>query len=441
MHATSSSASTSRSPVIKLDARAFDRPETGAVLLGHAQATSVRKDAGAHDTHIVGIHVCGLSVTLTYTATHGSGAAFLQQVLAPCGEAGAAAGRDSRYEIRVGCCRRGDRLHRQNPMCLGSHLVFRVDRERARKRLERLVRRADAVVLLKWAAAERVGQCTFLQVGSRHIITTALEPTPSVSMRAAVRLDELLGQEGGRAFLMMMLAIVSTGLANHDSPRLINDQIDAALLDYPASADHAMLTAVADHVTLVLAWLDRIRTAMTTVPPCGNDAWGARVEDIDRRSGRLLQPVHEQSALRRPLAEARRIALALEQSAATLSAAPRADHLRAALLDTLAEGLGHSARAYLDCLDNARHIRRMPASGHLALERLLIAVDRLADLAHQSDATAPIVEALLLQHRHDRARADGLSGVAHVFRDAIASFARCSVIVRDYAFNAGPGAQ
>jgi hypothetical protein len=307
-----------------------------------------------------------LSVTLTYTTTHGSRAPFLDQVLNPCGELGATTGVDARYEIRVGRYRSGNASHRQDPMDIGSRLLFHIDRGRARKRLESLVRRADAVVLLKWAAAGSRGQCTLLQVGSNHLIITALKPESSISMRPSVRLDELVGREGGRAVLMVMLAIVSTSLANHDSPRLINEQIDAVLLDYRASADHAMLTAAADHVTFVLALLARIRATMarcqrgsagdTTVPTAyGNNGRGARVETA--RTAAALSVITSKHA---PASAGRgSIALALEQAATTWQRPP-ADQLRAALLDNSRSASIRRSTSTVSI--NARSMRCMPAS-------------------------------------------------------------------------------
>ena len=69
---------------------------------------------------------------------------------------------------------------------------------------------------------------------------------------------------------MTVLAIVSAGLTHHQSLRLINDDIEAALLQYLESTDQTVLTAAADHAVLVSALLDRIRGALS--PAEGPDA-------------------------------------------------------------------------------------------------------------------------------------------------------------------------
>jgi hypothetical protein len=432
----------------------FDRAGLKTVAGRDGDRLSIQSDPGTSDTHTVGIHVGGLSATLIYTDTHPSRAAFVHQVLepfeGPCKTKPAAA--DGRHEIRVGRFTSQTQSDlEQYSTFVGSRLVFLIDRNGARKRLERFIKRADAVVLLKWTSDDNIGQCVFLQAGDIHLICTALEhPAPS-QPRLGIRLDELLGRDSARAFLMTALAIVSAGLTNHQPLRLINDEIEAALLNYLETTDQTMLTAASDHAMLVSVLLNRIRGALIRLKGegAGDDAirsaqvtqaWEKRAVEIARRSSRLLEQTHDNHDLRRLLTEAGAVAEALEQAAFKLTFTPKQTSPKdLALVDNFADLVSQSAGEYVHCLEDARDIRRAPTPTRGDLERFLATVDRLADLEHRSNAIARLIEATLMQSGADMQPLHVLPEVARAFQQAIESLARCSLIVRDYVFSTTSG--
>jgi hypothetical protein len=78
--------------------------------------------------------------------------------------------------------------------------VFLIDWNRARKRLCRFVRKADAIELLKWAAVNNIGHEAFLKTGDIKLIHTALERAGSTHVHYGARLDEILGVTARSAF-------------------------------------------------------------------------------------------------------------------------------------------------------------------------------------------------------------------------------------------------
>lgn len=430
----------------------FDHPGLGTTATREGDRLSIQNDLGTSDAHVVVVHVSGLSATVIYTDTHRSRAVFLQRLLegqnVQWETSGPAA--SGGYEMLVGRYTGQDQDDLEQYLTfLGSRLVFLLDWNRARKRLARFVKQTDAVMLLKWAADNNIGHCAFLQAGDIHLINTALERAAPVQMHVNCRLDELIGRDSANTFLMRVLAIVSAGLTSHRSLRLINDEIEAELLTYLETADQTVLSATADHAMLLSALSDRLRGALTLLK--GQDgfdevartadvakAWETRASEIVRRSSRLLEQTNDGHHLRRLLTEASTVSEMLEQAAFKLTLFPeQTDPKGVALLDDLADLVSQSTRAYVRCIADAREIRR--ATTRSELERLLITVDRLADLEHESDTAQRVLETTLMRGRGDFRQLHVLSGTAHAFHQAIGSLARCSLIVRDYVLNTASG--
>jgi len=430
----------------------FDHEGLGTTATRDRERLTIQNDLGSGDAHTIVVQVSGLTATLIYTDSHKARAAFLQRLLESRGVQWqpVPGNGDGAHEMYVGRCttERQEELE-QYLTFLGSRLVFLIDWNRARKRLARLVKQADATMLLKWAADNNVGHRAFLQAGDAHLIHTALERTAPRQMRVGVRLDQLLGRDSACAFLMTALAITSAGLTNHRSQRLIEDEIEAELITYLETVDQTVLTAVADHAALLSALSDRLRGAVIQLR--GHDSiedatrtadvakqWEQRAEEIVRRSTRLLAHTNDGHDLRRLLTEAESVAEVLEQAAFTLTLVPaQTDHKGVALLDDLADLVNQGAREYVRCVEDAREIRR--ATTRVELERLLVAVDRLSELEHQSATAERALETSLLQRSNDFREVHVLSAMARSFQRAIESLSRCSMIVRDYVLSTTAG--
>ena len=427
---------------IPFERRAVARP---------AERLSIRHDLGTMDTHVVAIHVSRLSATLTYTDTPRSRAALLRKVLEPyhlCRKTKTPAS-GAQYELRAGLFTSDAHADlEQQVNRFGSHFALRIDRNSARKQLERFVKRADTIVLLTWTAAGNVGQCAILQEGNIHFICTAIARPGSAQMRLGIRLDELLSCDSAGTFLLTALGIVTAGLMNHQPLRLINEDIESALLRYLQSTDQAVLTAAFDHALLVSARLDRIRGALIRLKGEASQTrsrsthvahnWDKYASDIANRSSRLLHPANRSHQLHPLLTEAGAAAEALEQAAFTLTFMPRDSNSKdIALLGTLAELVNLGARGYVRCLEDARDIRRTAAPARADLERFLLTIDQVADVERRSNSAARAIETALT--RDDLQQPVALVEVAGALLHAVESLARCSVIARDYVFSGRTG--
>jgi hypothetical protein len=342
--------------------RAFMRGlhETAALKYGHpgleTRATrdgdhvSIQNDLGIDDTHVVVVHVKDLTATILYTDAHRARARFLRELLEPHHVTWADAASSIGAEMNRGSHEAEDQPAMERFLtALGSRLVFLIDWTRARKRLSRLVRKTDADALLRWAADNNVGHAAFLQAGDVRLVHTAVARAASTQVRYGARLDEILGRDGAKAFLMSVLRITSLGISRRCSPRLIDDEVEAELLMHLQRSDRTLLGAVAEHAVVLAGMVERIRPAIvqlrahqTPVDAVRTAAlmrtWKSDADTIIEQARRTIDSVANAKQLRRLLSEGDRAVKVLEEAAFTLTLVPEGiDSGVAALLDQLAE--------------------------------------------------------------------------------------------------------
>jgi hypothetical protein len=149
----------------------FDHPGLGTTATRAGDRLVIQNDIGTTDAHVLVVHVVGLTLTVIYTDVHSERVQFFQSLLEPLGfqwTAGPTAPTTPGCELRVGQATSPDASELTDRLTrLGSRLVFLIDWNRARKRLSRFLKKADAVAVLKWAADHDVGQRVPLPLWSR----------------------------------------------------------------------------------------------------------------------------------------------------------------------------------------------------------------------------------------------------------------------------------
>jgi uncharacterized protein Yka (UPF0111/DUF47 family) len=374
----------------------FDHPglETSATRDGDHLA--IQNDLGVTDAHVVVIHVKELKATIIYTDAHRLRARFIRELLEPYRVAWTETTNGFGFQMCTGSYDAEDQDALEHFLtAVGSRLVFLIDWNRARKRLSRFVRRSDAIELLKWAAANNIGHEAFLKTGDIKLIHTALARATSTHVQYGARLDEILGRDGAKCFLMSVLQIASTGLGRRSSPRLIDDEIEAELLMYLQRSDRTLLGAMAEHALVLASMVERIHKVIGRLRERHPPADMARTATLMRnsksdadmileRARRTIDSVADGWHLRRLLSEGDRAVKVLDEAAFTLTLVPDGiDPSVAALLDQLADLASRAAREYVRCLEDARDLSR--TTGRAELERFLVAVDRLAMIEDSCD--------------------------------------------------------
>jgi hypothetical protein len=310
----------------------------------------IQNDSGATEAHVLVVHVVGLTIRVIYTDVHPARLAFFQHLLEPLGLEWTAPSPDragGEYLLRVGQVT----VHEASAIpdsltVLGSRLVFLIDWNRARKRLVRFLRKADAIAVLTWAADHNVGHRAFLQLGDVELVDTAMERVARAQIRYGARLDEILGREPALAFLQAVLKIAIDGLREGRSARLIQDEILAELLTHVHSAEHGALNLAEEHAALVAGLADVVRDAVARFASDADvstlravaaraKAWETRADDLVKRSRLLFEQGAPDAPLPRLLVEADNVADALEDAAFLLTLVPpHLTHRRQAMRQT-----------------------------------------------------------------------------------------------------------
>jgi hypothetical protein len=422
----------------------FDHPGLGTTAARDGAWLSIQNDLGSTEAHVVVLHVADLGVTITYTDVHRSRVRFFQDLLLKYAVTWTAAPAtpDSLYEMTEGQYIAGSPEQLASFLTfVGSRLVFLIDWNRARKRLARLVSKSEAVALLKWAADNNVGHRAFLQAGDIRLVETAFERAVPLQTRLGARLDELLGRQAARLFLMSVLRTAAAGLAAGQSTRLIEDKVEAELLRYLETPERHVLAGIAEHATMIAALADRVRHEFTLrknheagdhAPRTSElaHAWGARADDMLRHETRYMESSGGGHQLRPLLTEAGGAASALEETAFMLPLIPGAiDPKVLSLLEGLADQVGATAREYVRCLEEGKDLSR--SSDRRDVDSFLVTVDRLAALGRQTNTSRRALTERILRGSGDCQELYVLTTLADGFERAASMLARCGSIVRD----------
>jgi uncharacterized protein Yka (UPF0111/DUF47 family) len=411
---------------------------------------AIQNDLGVTDAHIVVIHVRDLKATIIYTDIHRSRARFIRELLEPYRIVWTE-GSNEDFEICTGSYDAEDPIALEQFLtAVGSRLVFLIDWNRARKRLSRFVRKSDAIELLKWAANHNIGHEAFLKAGDIRLIHTALARATSTHVQYGARLDEILGREGAKNFLMSVLQIASIGLSRRSSPRLIDDEIEAELLMHLQRSDRTLLGEMAEHATVLASMVERVHRAITELRTHQVPAeaartaalmrsWKSDADTILERARRTIDTVADGMQLRRLLSEGDRAVKVVEEAAFTLTLVPDGvDAGVAALLDQLADLTSRAAREYVRCLEDARDLSR--STGRSDLERFLMAVDRLATLESSCDeAERAVRERMFRGGTTDFRQVYVLSELTRQLDRTTDSLVHSGLLVRDYVLSVAPG--
>jgi hypothetical protein len=425
----------------------FSRPGLRTTATRDGERLSIQNNLGATQPHIVVIQIEHLVVTITCSDVHRARLRFFQGLLdaysitwtpAPTPEGG--------FEMSIGKYVADTQSHiEQFLRFLGSRLVFLIDWNRARKRLSRLVSKRSAVELLRWAADNNVGHRGFLEAGDVALVETAFDRAVPLQTRFGVRLDELLGAQSARLFLMFVLRATSWGMSTGQSLRLIEDKVEAELLRYLETPERHVLAGVAQHATMIVALAERVRKELTrrrsaaqsggeidedTRAPELARAWTARADAMLHEERRLMAVRDDAHQLRPLLIEAASAASALEETAFMLPLVPTdIDAGLFSLLEALTDRVDATAREYLRCLEEGQDLSR--ASERLDVDNFLMTIDRLTALGRDTSVARRAFTERLLRGSGDCRELYALTTVADGLERAASTLSRCGAIVRD----------
>ena len=248
----------------------FGHPGLGTAATRDGARLLIQNDIGANDAHVLVIQIEGQIITLTYSDLHQRRFAFFQNMLEEIGAswsgvgarntAGLNAGAD--YVIGVARFDCADEASLQASLeALGARIVFLIDWNRARKRLNLLVKKSTSIAVLSEAARREVGHMGWLLAGGDRVIFAAMEALGPDYFRMGDQLDAVMGADQARDFLVEALSLATAGLQSKQAPAQIEDQT-RLLLSRHMARHRDEFAALEEHAAFCHALAEGLRDAL-----------------------------------------------------------------------------------------------------------------------------------------------------------------------------------
>lgn len=427
----------------------FDHPGLGTTATRTGKRLVIQNDIGATEAHVLVIHVEPPEVRVIYTDVHIQRLSFFQGLFQPypvhwddTRSKRSAAFQDTLYHMCLGSFRATDQAELERYLrYLGSRLVFLIDWNRARKRLQKLVPKSVALDVLSWAARHNCGHMGFLKLGGEQLVFDALK----FSARAPLggQLADILGPAKASEFLKFTLQTAAAGLVAGRSELLIRDEIRAELRHYVDTANQGLLEIAAEHATLIVELAAAARDGLQFGIVAGDRGymersarrakrWEHQADELLNRGRASRRGDDESAAVIHMLQTADDVADELEEAVflLTLLSVGGGSDGSLASLEELAGLLSQGSREYLKAVENARRIDR--ASSRERIEDFLVAVDRTTAIEHQTDDAHRRAKASILTFSGDFKQLHLFAEIADKLEQAADMLMRSVLILRDH---------
>lgn len=280
---------------------------------------------------------------------------------------------------------------------IASRLVFLIDWNRARKRLLTFVDKAGAQAVLLEAARREVGHAAWLAAGGERLLWQAMSDQGASAFHLGDRLDEVLGDEAARDWLVEVLALAARAARRQQPVALLADEARLLL----ARALHGRrneLALLQEHAGLCHALAQSLRDGLAQglqARPEAARALAYRAKAWERQADHLVMRLRhqaEQQPAWQPLLQLIRcsddVADALEEACFTLSLVAEGHHegwldsTRRALL-ALADAVLGAVQDHAQALTLAQSLGQAPQIGDqeafMAATRRVLQAERHCD--------------------------------------------------------------
>ena len=211
----------------------FDHPGLDTAATRDGDRLLIQNDIGTNDAHVLVIQIAERVITLTYSDLHRVRLEFFQELLKPFGakwsvlesRTSADLNEGAAYSMvtaRFDCA--DDASVDRALEGIGSRIVFLIDWNRARKRLQLFVGRTDAIAVLADAARLDIGHRAWLQVGGEGLVFAAMQAAGEGAFRIGDRLDEVIGAADAHAFLVAVMRLACDALRRAQPTALVADE-------------------------------------------------------------------------------------------------------------------------------------------------------------------------------------------------------------------------
>jgi uncharacterized protein Yka (UPF0111/DUF47 family) len=430
----------------------FDHPGLGTTALRGGARLTIQNDIGETDAHVVVIGVEPAAVTITYTDVHHARAKFFTRLFRdfPVQWSGlddktSATLKDQEaFYLITGRYPYADAEARDSFLrALGASLVFQIDWNKARKVLRAFVGNADAVRLLEWAAAQRVGHRGFLQLGGADLINAAVHHAAPARIGFGDHFDQVLGREAAIDFLKAVLRISVEALRQGSSLRSAKARIEEALVTHLQRGDTSLLAVVIrqaglarDIAVAIAQFIDDRRRKL----PTDAEALARRAGRIEEKADRIVFDARGEIARFGVDRGLERLTDLIEQTIDELEEAAFIASLAPAdtapeLLESLAELAAVTVSGTEAAAIGAAAAAEIPEGQRVDYEDALAAATRLVEDEHRGDVAERTVTTKILGGSYDLKASLAILSLAHPLERATDQLARFGHSLRDYVLS------
>jgi len=429
----------------------FDHPGLGTTATRSGKRLILQNDIGTTDAHVLVVHVEGLRVTLTYTDVHLPRLLFFQNLFDGRGvdwddtrSRRDDAMDDGVFHLCMGSFAATSSRELQDYLAfLGSRLVFLIDWNKARKRLQALVSKGDAIRLLLWAAQNDVGHMGFLKAGGESLVFSALDFVLKGQARFGQQLTQVLEKREATSFLRFVLRTCAESGLRGEPESFAQDAVRAELFNSFRTVQERLYDILADHAALIAEIAGGVRDSLLQTGLAGAGKiflrnaerakdWESSADDLVNRA-RSASASSDATEFFRLIVEATDdIADELEDAAFHLTLLPGAGSPAdaEARLQALGELLVHGTQEYVKLVENARHVRRGGAREDV--HDFLAAIHRIQQIEHDTDEAQRGIKRALLTGVDDARTLFVMTTVARNLEQAADGLMHCGLRIRDH---------
>jgi len=333
----------------------FDHPGLDTAATRDGARLLIQNDIGTNDAHVLVIQVTERAITLTYSDLHRVRLEFFQSLLAPLGarwsglesRAHAELNRGEAYSVATAQFDCADDAAVEAALeGIGSRIVFLIDWNRARKRLQAFVEKEDAIAILAEVARLDIGHRAWLQVGGERLIFAAMQAADVGAFRIGDRLDEVIGTADAHAFLVAVMRLACDALRRGQPAALVADETRMLLAQHVRQRT-SEFDLLAEHASYCQALAQAVSDGLAHGVERSAKAAGelaARSKAWERKADHLVMQAREK-AERQP--RWRAVARLVEQSDDVADALEEAAFLISLIADHHLKGWNDDVRKVL----------------------------------------------------------------------------------------------
>ncbi len=219
----------------------FDHPGLDTAATRDGERLLIQNDIGTNDAHVLVIQVEHQCIRVTYSDLHRKRFSFFQRRLKDIGYQWSNRGLRSTpglntgeaYHVGTATFEATEAEELEHALTdTGSQIVFLIDWNRARKRLERIVAPRVAWEVLNKAADGEFGHMGWLRAGGAGLIHSAMEEAGSDDFHLGDRLDTVIEAATARNFLLEVMELAARRQHEGASSAMIADEVELALSRY-----------------------------------------------------------------------------------------------------------------------------------------------------------------------------------------------------------------